>query len=91
MRAWNPEHLAITHFGTFDDVGPHLDRISRGLEIVAQRARSMTLEEYTAAAREDVAAAGDAETVRAYTLGAPPDQTYAGLVRYWSKRDAAGQ
>ena len=91
VRAWNPEHLAITHFGTFDDVGPHLDRISSGLEIVAQRARSMTLEQYTAAAREDVAAAGDAETVRAYTLGAPPDQTYAGLVRYWSKRDAAGQ
>ena len=91
LRAWSPQHLAVTHFGTFDDVGPHLDRISRGLEVVAQRARTMTLEQFTVAAGEDVAAAGDAETVRAYTLGAPPDQTYAGLVRYWSKRDAAAQ
>ncbi len=91
LRAWNPEQLAITHFGTFDDVGPHLDRISRGLEIVAERARTMTLEQYTAAANADVAAAGDPETITAYTVGAPPDQTYAGLVRYWSKRDAAGQ
>ena len=91
IRAWDPRHLAITHFGTHDDVGPHLDRISRGLEIVAERARTMTLEEYTAAANEDVAAAGDAETITAYTVGAPPDQTYAGLVRYWSKRDAGAR
>jgi len=89
LRAWSPRHIALTHFGTFDDVGPHLDRISRGLEVVAQRARTMTLEEFAQAAGEDVASAGDAETARAYTLGAPPDQTYAGLVRYWSKRDAA--
>ena len=91
IRAWNPRHLAITHFGTHDDVGPHLDRISRGLEIVAERARTMTLEQYTAAANADVAAAGDAETITAYTVGAPPEQTYAGLVRYWSKREAAGR
>ena len=91
LRAWEPAHLAITHFGTFDDVTSQLDRLERGLEIVAQRARTMTLEEYSAAAAQDIAAAGDAETIRAYTLGAPPEQTYAGLVRYWSKRDAAAQ
>jgi glyoxylase-like metal-dependent hydrolase (beta-lactamase superfamily II) len=91
LRAWNPQHLAVTHFGTHDDVGAHLDRISRGLEIVAERACTMTLEQYTEAGLEDVAAAGDAETVRAYTLGAPLDQTYAGLVRYWSKRDGGAQ
>ena len=91
LRAWDPQHLAVTHFGTHDDVGPHLDRISQGLEIVAERARTMTLEEYVAATARDVATAGDAETVRAYTLGAPLDQTYAGLVRYWSKREAAAQ
>ena len=81
----------MTHFGTFEDVDAHLDQISRGLDVVAQRARTMTLEEFAAAAAADIAAAGDAETVRAYTLGAPSDQTYAGLVRYWSKRDAAQQ
>ena len=91
LRAWKPKQLAVAHFGTFDDAGPHLDRISRGLEIVAQRARTMTLEEFVAAAGEDVAAAGDAEDMKPYTLGAPPDQTYAGLVRYWAKRDAGAQ
>ena len=52
----------------------------------------MTVEQFVAAADADIAAAGDARDDQpAYTLGAPPDQTYAGLVRYWSKREAAAQ
>jgi len=87
LRDWRPEHLAITHFGRFDDVDTHLDGISRSLEIAAQRARELTLEEFIAAVAQDIAAGGG-DTASAYTLGAPPDQIYAGLRRYWSKREA---
>jgi glyoxylase-like metal-dependent hydrolase (beta-lactamase superfamily II) len=89
VRRWQPEHLAITHFGRFDDVSAHLDGIQRSLEVAAQRAGEMTVEEFVAVTGAEVAAAGDADTVGAYTLGAPLDQTYAGLARYWRKRREA--
>jgi hypothetical protein len=89
LRQWQPEHLAITHFGSFDDVATHLDAIQRSLELAARRAKELTVEEFVAATAAEVATAGDAETVAAYTLGAPLDQTYAGLARYWRKREEA--
>ena len=88
LRAWRPARLAVTHFGIFDDAPAHLDGIARALEIAARRAREMSVEEYVAAMEAEVAAAGDADELAGYTLGAPPDQSYAGLVRYWSKREA---
>ncbi len=32
MRGLSPERLALTHFSVFDDVGPHLDILERGLD-----------------------------------------------------------
>jgi glyoxylase-like metal-dependent hydrolase (beta-lactamase superfamily II) len=86
VRAWRPRQLAITHFGLFDDVAEHLDGISRSLEIAAERARTMSAEEFIAATKAEIAAAGDGHARGAYDVGAPLDQTYAGLERYWSKR-----
>ena len=88
LRGWRPDRLAITHFGIFDDVDAHLDGIASSLEIAAERARELTLEEFVAAVRADIAAAGEGDTASAYTLGAPPEQIFAGLQRYWSKREA---
>ena len=86
LRAWQPRRLAVTHFGVFDDVPWHLDAISCSLETAAARARTMTVDEYVAAQAHDLASAGDDATVAAYKTGAPSEQTYAGLARYWSKR-----
>ena len=88
LRAWDPRRIAVTHFGIFEDVASHLEGIARSLETAAQRAREMTVEEFVAATEADIDTAGDDATQAGYRLGAPPDQTYAGLVRYWSKREA---
>jgi glyoxylase-like metal-dependent hydrolase (beta-lactamase superfamily II) len=86
LREWHPEHIAVTHFGRFDDAPAHLDAIQRSLEVAARRAQEMTVEEYVAATASEIAAACDGDTGTAYSLGAPLDQTYAGLARYWRKR-----
>ena len=87
VRAWRPERLAITHFGCFEDVSEHLDAIEHSLALAARRARELTVEEYVAATRADIVAESGARDAPLYALGAPLEQTYAGLKRYWSKRD----
>jgi glyoxylase-like metal-dependent hydrolase (beta-lactamase superfamily II) len=87
VRAWHPEAVALTHFGSFGDVPAHLDAIERSLALAAERARELPLEEFVAATRADIEADPDARAAAVYTFGAPLDQTYAGLARYWSKRE----
>ena len=89
LRSWDPEQLAITHFGIFDDVSAHLDAIERSLALAARRARELSVEEFVAATLADIEADPRARDAPAYALGAPLEQTYAGLERYLSKRDAA--
>jgi glyoxylase-like metal-dependent hydrolase (beta-lactamase superfamily II) len=88
LRGWRPQRLAVTHFGIFDDADAHLDGIARALETAAQRAREMSVDEYVATMAAEIAAAGDPDELAGYSLGAPADQSYAGLERYWSKREA---
>jgi glyoxylase-like metal-dependent hydrolase (beta-lactamase superfamily II) len=89
VRAWRPEQLAITHFGSFAEVPAHLDAIERSLALAARRARELSVEEFVAATRADIEADPDARDAPVYALGAPLEQTYAGLSRYWSKREGA--
>jgi hypothetical protein len=67
----------------------HLDAIERSLALAARRARELSVEEFVAATRADILADTGARDAPVYALGAPLEQTYAGLERYWSKRDAA--
>ena len=59
------------------------------LELAAQRARELSVEEFVAAARADIEADVDARDAAVYAFGAPLEQTYAGLARYWSKLGGA--
>jgi glyoxylase-like metal-dependent hydrolase (beta-lactamase superfamily II) len=86
VREWRPDALAITHFGVFEDAPHHLDEIERSLAVAAERARELSAEEFIAATTADIEADAGARAADTYTLGAPFDQAYAGLVRYWSKR-----
>jgi hypothetical protein len=83
LREWDPASLAITHFGAFEDVAAHLDRIEQALERAARRARESSREEYVAAMAAELAATADPA---AYGQGAPLEQSYYGLERYWRKR-----
>lgn len=81
LRDWRPSALAITHFGTFSDVDDHLDRLDEGLAHWGERARRATAEEFE---RETLAVVGSG---RPYSLAMPTASQYAGLERYWSKRE----
>ena len=82
MRARKPERLALAHFGVFDDVEAHLDRLETELDRWAARVRDgMDQETFVEAARAD---AGD--DAKLYDRVAPFWQSWQGLERYWEKR-----
>jgi glyoxylase-like metal-dependent hydrolase (beta-lactamase superfamily II) len=87
VAGWRPRRLAITHFGASDDPHGQLAEVSRRLDAWAQIARDRDeagfIEEVSA---EIERAAPDPETAAAFVQAAAPDQLYAGLARYWSKR-----
>jgi glyoxylase-like metal-dependent hydrolase (beta-lactamase superfamily II) len=86
VRGWQPGRLAITHFGSYDDVEHQLDEISWRLDEWAQRAREQDQTAFVAGVRDEIVAGAEPDQLEAYALAAPPDQVYAGLERYWRKR-----
>ena len=84
IAARKPDRLALIHFGVSDDVGPHLEQLRLRLREWAERVREGATEEEFGAA-----AAADLGPARApYEQAMPFWQSYAGLKRYWEKREA---
>jgi glyoxylase-like metal-dependent hydrolase (beta-lactamase superfamily II) len=81
-----PERLALIHFGLFDDVGSHLAGLRERLRRFADFVRDGGTEEaFVAMAHAEL---GDASGE--YDDAFPPQQDFAGLTRYWTrKREAA--
>jgi glyoxylase-like metal-dependent hydrolase (beta-lactamase superfamily II) len=91
VRAWKPERLAMTHFGAADDVDAHLDELEGRLDEWAALARGGDRDSFMAAVRSQIAsAARPPEVADQYEEAAPADQLFAGLERYWRKRDEPG-
>jgi glyoxylase-like metal-dependent hydrolase (beta-lactamase superfamily II) len=89
VRSWRPERLAMTHFGAAENVDAHLDELERRLEAWAALARASERDEFIASIRKEIAAAGTSPDIAAaYEEAAPADQLFAGLERYWRKREA---
>ena len=89
-------HLAPTHFGVFDDVDAHLDRLAEGLEAADAWTRSTlpdlvgdeeALQAATADWMHDQARADgvDDDTWELYELADPSWMQALGLRRYWKK------
>jgi glyoxylase-like metal-dependent hydrolase (beta-lactamase superfamily II) len=89
VRSWRPERLAITHFGCFHDVASHLDAIEDALERSGRLARECSSEQFVATLAAEIDSDEAARGACAYSLGAPLEQCYAGLQRYWAKRAVA--
>ncbi len=90
VAAWQPERLAMTHFGLSGDVEDQLHEVAGRLDTWAELARGCDQHAFIAAIRSEVEADAGPEVAAAYMQAAPPDQLYAGLSRYWRKRaDAA--
>ena len=86
IAAWQPRRLAMTHFGSSDDIEAQLDELRGRMVEWAELARATDEESFIATITGDTAARVDAEFVPAYIQAAPPEQMYAGLRRYWRKR-----
>jgi len=83
-----PSRLALVHFGVFDDVESHLERLRETMHRWAEWvAHGMDEPTFCAAARADVAAS-DPDEVDRYGDLIPFWHCYRGLERYWTKRMA---
>ena len=95
VAAWAPERLAITHFGTWDDVSAHIEEMHAQLERWAQISRETGDAGYTAAMEEEMRAkAPDERIANAYLGSMPPKMLWAGWARYWAEKEkekAAGR
>ncbi len=89
VESWNPQQLALTHFGAVKDPAPHLDLVRKRLKEEAQQARDLPEAEYEQRHRSLVAASAATEESAAEMLQCvPPEYQWRGLNRYWTKREA---
>jgi glyoxylase-like metal-dependent hydrolase (beta-lactamase superfamily II) len=86
VNAWRPNRLAMTHFGSSEDVDSQLAELSERLDNLAALARTEEMDTFIATVVDEIKRDAGAELVPAYTQAAPPEQLYAGLRRYWDTR-----
>ena len=85
-----PKRLCLPHFGVVDEPAGHIERTRARLGEWAERVRGGASEEaFVQAAERELQAGTDPETAAAYTQAGPLWQSYAGLVRYWTKKGEA--
>jgi glyoxylase-like metal-dependent hydrolase (beta-lactamase superfamily II) len=86
VRAWAPERLAMSHFGSSEDVDAQLAEVGERLDAWAARARLEDLETFVAGVQAEIDQRAGPELAATYAQAAPLEQLYAGLKRYWRKR-----
>jgi glyoxylase-like metal-dependent hydrolase (beta-lactamase superfamily II) len=85
-----PERLCLPHFGVVEDVTAHLEQTRERLWTWADRVRNgATEEDFVREAERELEEAADPDTATAYTQAGPLWQSYAGLARYWAKKEDA--
>ena len=87
IAAWEPDTLALTHFGTADDPPAQLTAVREALQWQGALAAEHDLEGFMAALHERIAAAAPDE-VDAAEQAAPLDHLFLGLDRWRSKQQA---
>jgi glyoxylase-like metal-dependent hydrolase (beta-lactamase superfamily II) len=85
--AWNPERLAITHFGSYDDVDDHIAAMHEGLDRWGALALETDAESYAQTMIAEMRRAPDTTATEAFLQAMPPDTLWPGLDRYWTKRN----
>jgi glyoxylase-like metal-dependent hydrolase (beta-lactamase superfamily II) len=86
VASHRPRPKCVTHFGRFEDVGEHLERLRDELTLRAEKARTLDVEAFDEWSVAEARSAVDATTVESFFQAAVPDQMGAGLRRYWDKR-----
>jgi glyoxylase-like metal-dependent hydrolase (beta-lactamase superfamily II) len=86
VAGWEPDRLALTHFGEVEDAARQLDACRHALHAQCEFAASHDLDGFVEAMRAHVRAAVAPEDAAAIEQAAPLDHLYQGLSRYQSKR-----
>jgi glyoxylase-like metal-dependent hydrolase (beta-lactamase superfamily II) len=86
VRAWRPERLAMTHFGSSEDVDDQLDELEARLDAWSTLARDAGHDTFVSAVQEEILRDGSREQAANYEQAAPVEQLFAGYERYWAKR-----
>jgi glyoxylase-like metal-dependent hydrolase (beta-lactamase superfamily II) len=87
IAGWQPERLALTHFGEADDPPAQLARVREALRRQADLAAETDLEGFKAAVHEWIGENAPEEDVAAIETAAPLDHLFLGLDRWHAKRD----
>jgi len=84
---WDPERLAIAHFGTWDDVGEHIAALHEALDRWAETSRRTDADGYAAAIEQEMRTkTSDREFAEAFRLAMPPHMLWDGWARYWASK-----
>jgi glyoxylase-like metal-dependent hydrolase (beta-lactamase superfamily II) len=86
IEAWQPERLAITHFGALEDPAASLALARERLREEAELAKKLSEEQYEAHHVARVEAAMSAENATEMIQCVPPQYQWSGLDRYWRKK-----
>jgi glyoxylase-like metal-dependent hydrolase (beta-lactamase superfamily II) len=90
VESWQPQRLALTHFGAVEDPEPHLATVRERLREEAQLARELPEAEYERRHRRLVEErAATPEAAAELIQCVPPQYQWRGLDRYWRKREEA--
>jgi glyoxylase-like metal-dependent hydrolase (beta-lactamase superfamily II) len=86
VAAWQPQRLAITHFGSHEDVEHQVAAMHEALDRWGALARETDAQSYAEAMVAEMRRAPDPATTEAFLQAMPPNTLWPGLDRYWSKR-----
>jgi glyoxylase-like metal-dependent hydrolase (beta-lactamase superfamily II) len=89
VSGWKPRRLAMTHFGSTENVDGQLMQVRRRLEEWSGVVPDHDLDSFIAWLRGEVEREAGRELVETYAQAAPPDQMYKGMERYLRKRAEA--
>jgi glyoxylase-like metal-dependent hydrolase (beta-lactamase superfamily II) len=86
VERWQPQRLALTHFGYVDDPAAQLDKVRGWLAEWGPLGRDLDTEEFAERLKQAMYEHGGDEAGERLVQAAPPEQQHLGLARYWRKR-----
>jgi glyoxylase-like metal-dependent hydrolase (beta-lactamase superfamily II) len=90
LAAWEPQTLAITHFGDYRDVPEHLDRLREALTRWSELAARTDRDGYAAALRAEFADKLGDEDAASFAQAMPPEDQWPGIDRYLTRLRETG-
>ena len=86
VAAWQPDRLAITHFGSYEDVEDQVAAMHESLDRWGALALETDADSYAEAMIAEMRQAPDSAATEAFMQAMPPATLWPGLDRYWTKR-----